>query len=130
MISNRLQILFLIAIALYYVVLFYLLKKKSLSLKYTLLWLFSGLVMLVFVLFPELLTMFAALAGVGVPTNALFAIISFCIIMLLISITSIVSKQTERIKILTQTLAILENRVRELERKNTNDIATSECKDS
>lgn len=86
--------------------------------------------MLVFVLFPELLTMFAALAGVGVPTNALFAIISFCIIMLLISITSIVSKQTERIKILTQTLAILENRVRELERKNTNDIATSECKDS
>lgn len=130
MISNRLQILFLIAIALYYVVLFYLLKKKSLSLKYTLLWLFSGLVMLVFVLFPGLLTMFAALAGVGVPTNALFAIISFCIIMLLISITSIVSKQTERIKILTQTLAILENRVRELERKNTNDIATSECKDS
>lgn len=130
MISNRLQILFLIAIALYYVVLFYLLKKKSLSLKYTLLWLFSGLVMLVFVLFPGLLTMFAELAGVGVPTNALFAIISFCMIMLLISITSIVSKQTERIKILTQTLAILENRVRELERKNTNDIATSECKDS
>ena len=117
MISNKLQAFCLIAVAVYYAVLFYLLKKKSLSLKYTLLWLFSGFIMLVFVLFPELLTLFSVFLGIGIPTNALFAVISFCIIMLLISLTSIVSKQTERIKTLTQTLAILEKRVKELERK-------------
>lgn len=117
MISNKLQIIILLAVVVYYAVLFYLLKKKSLSLKYTLLWLFSGLVMLAFVLFPELLTWFSVLIGVGVPTNALFAVLSFCFIMLLISLTSIVSKQTERIKSLTQALAVLEKRVKELERK-------------
>lgn len=117
MISSKLQIISLLAIAVYYFVLFYLLKKKSLSLKYTLLWLFSGLVMLVFVLFPGLLTWFSTFVGIGVPTNALFAVISFCAIMLLISLTSIVSRQTERIKSLTQTIAMLEKRIKELERK-------------
>lgn len=117
MISKKLQIAFLIAVCMYYAVLFYLLKKKSLSLKYTLLWLFSGLVMLVFVLFPELLTWFSVFVGIGVPTNALFAVISFCFILLLISLTSIVSKQTERIKTLTQAVAMLEKRIKELERK-------------
>ena len=115
MISTKLQIILFVAVLVYYAVLFLLLKKQSLSLKYTLLWLFSGAVMLVFVLFPGLLTWFSTLVGIGVPTNALFAVISFCLIMLLISITSIVSKQTDRIKSLTQTLAMLEKRVRELE---------------
>ena len=115
MISAKFQILLLVAIGMYYFVLFHLLKKKRLSLKYTLLWLFSGLVMLILVLFPGLLTLFSALIGIGMPTNALFAAISFCIIMILITLTSIVSKQTERIKVLTQTLAVMDKRIKELE---------------
>ena len=115
MISTKLQIISLIAIGVYFFVLFHLLKKKRLSLKYTLLWLFSGLVMLVLILLPGLLTWFSALVGIGMPTNALFAVISFCIIMLLIALTAIVSKQTERIKTLTQALAVMDKRIKELE---------------
>ena len=47
MISHKLQIAMLIAVGLYFLVVFQLLKRKTLNLKYTLLWLASGVVMLV-----------------------------------------------------------------------------------
>ena len=47
MISRTLQIVMILAVAVYFVLLFLLLKKRSLHLKYTLLWIFSGILMLV-----------------------------------------------------------------------------------
>ena len=114
MISGKLQAVLLIAVLIYFVVLFGLLRRKSLSLKYTLLWLLSGALLLVAALFPDLLGYFANLVGILTPANALFAVIIFCIIMILISLTAIVSKQTVRIKKLTQSIALLEKQVREL----------------
>lgn len=118
MISGKLQLVILAAVLIYFIVLLYLLRNKSLSLKYTLLWLFSGALLLIIALFPELLGYFTALVGIQTPTNALFAVVIFCIILILISLTAIVSKQTERIKKLTQALALLEHKVREMEEKN------------
>lgn len=115
MISGKLQIVILLAVLIYFVVLFYLFRSKSLSLKYSLLWLFSGILLLVIALFPELLAWFTDLVGIQTPTNALFAVVLFCILLILISLTAIVSRQTDRIKNLTQSLALLEMRVRELE---------------
>lgn len=115
MISGKLQIVILLAVLIYFVVLFYLFRSKSLSLKYSLLWLFSGILLLVIALFPELLAWFTDLVGIQTPTNALFAVVLFCVLLILISLTAIVSRQTDRIKNLTQSLALLEMRVRELE---------------
>lgn len=117
MISGKLQIVILLAVLIYFVVLFYLFRSKSLSLKYSLLWLFSGILLLVIALFPELLAWFTDLVGIQTPTNALFAVVLFCILLILISLTAIVSRQTDRIKNLTQSLALLEMRVRELEKR-------------
>lgn len=50
------------------------------------------------------------------PTNALFAFMFFCVIIILMSITAIVSKLNEKNKRLIQSVALLEKRVRELER--------------
>lgn len=118
MLSNNLQIAILLAVFLYFIVLISLLRKKTLSLKYTLLWLFSGVLMLLIAVFPQILGITTSILGIQIPTNALFAVTSFCGIMIMISLTAIVSKQTERIKRLTQTLAMLEKRVRELENSN------------
>ena len=122
MLGAKLQIAILIAIFIYYMVLLSLLKKKTLSLKYTLLWLVAGLILLIFAVAPQLLGMFTAVLGIQVPTNALFAIVSFCSIMIMISLTAIVSKQSERIKRLTQSIALLENRLREIETHNSKKI--------
>ena len=112
-----LQISFIIGIFCFIGLIIFFLRKKSLSLKYSLLWLLSSLIMLIVSLFPNILTLISKILGFQVASNALFAIIIAFILMLLLSLTSIVSKQTQKIKILTQVNALLEKRVRELEEK-------------
>lgn len=106
----------LTAVGLYFLMVFLLLKRKSLNLKYTLLWLFSGVVMLVLAAFPRLLDWFAALVGVYDPTNALFAFMFFCVIVILMSLTAIVSKLNEKSTRVIQNMALMERRIRELEK--------------
>lgn len=71
--------------------------------------------MLILAIIPQILNMFANLVGIYEPTNALFAIIFFCIIIILMSLTAIVSKLNEKSKRLIQKIALLEERVRQLE---------------
>ena len=113
MITTKFQIIILIAVCSYFFVLIHLLKKKTLNLKYTLLWIFFGLVMLILAIFPNLLNWMSDVVGVYEPTNALFAIVFFCLILILVALTAIVSKMKERIKQLTQTIALLERRLDE-----------------
>lgn len=115
MISDKLQIAMLIAVGVYFLMLFQLLKRKTLNLKYTLLWLASGVIMLTLALFPQMLGWFASLVGIYDSTNALFAFMFFCVIIILMSITAIVSKLNEKSTKLVQSVTLLEKRVRELE---------------
>ena len=117
MLSTSLKIAILLGILLYFTILIILLRKKQLTLRYTLLWLFSGFVMLVFTLWPGLLSLFSNLVGIEIQSNALFAILFFCVLIILVSITSIISKQTERIKTLVQQSGQPEERIRQLENR-------------
>lgn len=123
MIATRLRVLLLIAVCIYFIMVFCLLRRKTLNLKYTLLWLASGSVMLILALFPRLLQSFASLVGIYDPMNALFSLIIFCILIILMSLTAIVSKLNRKTKTLIQALALLEKRVRDSEdisnKKNT-----------
>ena len=120
MISTTLRIAMLVAVAVYFYLVLRLLKKKSLNLKYTLLWLLSGIIMLILAVFPQILNGFATV-GIYEPTNALFAVIFFCIIIILMSLTAIVSKLNEKSKRLIQSIALLEKRVRILENEKDGD---------
>lgn len=115
MIATRLRVLLLIAVCIYFIMVFCLLRRKTLNLKYTLLWLASGFVMLILALFPQLLQSFASLVGIYDPMNALFSLIIFCILIILMSLTAIVSKLNRKTKTLIQALALLEKRVRDSE---------------
>ena len=115
--NEYLRISLLIAILLYYVFIFHLLKKDSLNLKYTLLWLLTGLVLLVTVLFPVVLKYPLKKMGVVEWTNGIFALVLFFLILICITITSIVSKLNDRNRKLTQKCALYEKRIRELEKK-------------
>ena len=112
--SNTLRYVMLIGVLFYFYCIFYFLKKKSLSLKYSLLWITTGSIMGIIALFPQIIYVFVKLIGIQTPVNGLYAICIFMMMLILISLTSIVSKQTERIKNLTQYIAILEKDVREI----------------
>ena len=121
MISKTFQAVLFVAVIVYLFLLVLLLKKKRLLLKYSLLWLFAGLVMLILVLFPGILDWFAHILGIFSPVNALFAFILFCVIILLVSLTAIVSAQNEKIKRLIQREAILDEEIRALKAKEGAD---------
>ncbi|MDO5147435.1 MAG: DUF2304 domain-containing protein [Eubacteriales bacterium] len=110
-----------IALIIYYVVLLYLLRKRALILKYTLLWLTAGVIMILIVIFPQAFEKVIHSIGIIEMTNGLFAVTLFAIMIIVVSITSIVSKMNERIRQLVQECAMYEKRLRELERKFTND---------
>ncbi|MBQ9195841.1 MAG: DUF2304 domain-containing protein [Clostridia bacterium] len=115
MLPISLRIAIFIALVVYFCIFILLLKRKKLELKYTLLWLFSGVVMLILTVFPQLLGVVSSLLGIQVQSNALFTILFFCMLIILVSLTSINSKQNESIKRLVQQTAQLEQRIRALE---------------
>jgi Uncharacterized conserved protein (DUF2304). len=86
-----------------------------LNLKYTLLWLFAGVIMLVVALFPQIISIFTHMVGVITPSNALFSILIFFILLILMSLTAIVSKLKEQNKRLIQQIGIMEKRIRDVE---------------
>lgn len=116
-----LRITLIVGIVFYFILIFVFLKYKALSLKYTLLWLFAGLVMLFFVFFPQVLYTISSLLGIQSGMNGLYLICIGFIMVILMSLTSIVSRQRNRIKTLTQEMAVLEKRIRELEKSEEDE---------
>lgn len=115
MIPSTLRITLCIAVICYFILILYYLKKRMLELKYTLIWLFAGLVMGIMIFFPELLVHFVRLLGIESNMNGLYVLCFAFIIAILMTLTSIVSRQTMKIKILIQELSMMEKRIRELE---------------
>lgn len=117
MIPVNLRLVLIIGVISYFVIILMFLKKKALALKYTLLWIAAGVVLGIMVIWPETLTRFIHILGITGNMNGLFILCIAFLIMILMSITSIVSKQTEKIKNLTQTISKMEKRIRELEER-------------
>jgi len=115
MLGRTLQISLGSAIVIYFVIILLLLKEKKLSLKYTLLWILAGISMAVMVLCPSLLKFLSEFVGIQSEMNGLFIFCIAFIIMILMSLTSIVTRQNRKIRILIQQCAVLEKRIRELE---------------
>lgn len=121
MLPTNLRITLIIAVCCYFVLILLFLKKKSLELKYSLLWFLAGVVMGVFVLWPKLLGYLIRFLGIESIMNGLFVLCIGFIIIILMALTSIVSKQTMKIRALIQENAMLEKRLRSLEEDNNTE---------
>lgn len=115
MLPIMLRTTLIIGMVCYFILLLIFLKRKSLLLKYALLWVFAGIFLSSMVIFPNLLLWIKEIFGMESNMNALFVMILGFVVMILMALTSIVSRQAVRIRVLVQENAILEKRVRELE---------------
>lgn len=116
--NTILRIALLTALFLYFGGIFYLLKKRLLELRYTLLWIFSGIVMMLIVIFPAAFERLMNRIGIIEAPNGLFAVVLFLLLVILVSMTSALSKMNRQIKTLAQKFAAYEKRLRMLEEKN------------
>ncbi|MBD5445164.1 MAG: DUF2304 domain-containing protein [Lachnospiraceae bacterium] len=118
MIPSTLRITLIIAVACYFIIILFFLKQRALNLKYTLLWLLAGTVMGVLVIFPKLLVYIIHILGIEDNMNGLFIICIAFMLMILMALTSIASRQNMKIRALVQEIGILDKRIRELEEKD------------
>lgn len=115
MIPFTLRVTLSIAVICYFVLILYYLKKRMLELKYTLLWLAAGAVMGIMIFFPEILVRFVRLLGIESNMNGLYVLCIAFTIAILMTLTSIVSRQALKIRTLIQEMSMMEKRIRELE---------------
>jgi len=120
-----LHIFLIVCVSIFFLVLLRYLIKRKLNLKYSLIWLLASIVMLVGVIFPQIIVWLCSLVGIQTPANAAFFVAIIFLFILVMMLTAIVSHMNQRVYRNTQTQAILEKRVRELENK----LAELESKD-
>ena len=111
-----LRIVLFVGIVLYIGFILAMLRKKRMDLKYSLLWFLTALVLLVLDVFPGIAKALSGLLGFETQSNFIFLVVLFFVLLLLVSMTSIVSKQRRQIRSLIQKTALLEKRIEELEK--------------
>ena len=103
-----------VASVLLIVVIIELIRSRRLRERYALLWLLTGLVLLVFSLWRGGLNTIAGWAGVtGYPPAVLFAVALLFVLVVLLHYSTVVSRLADQNTVLAQRLALLEQRVRE-----------------
>ncbi|WP_392887987.1 DUF2304 domain-containing protein [Eubacterium limosum] len=114
--SINLRIFLFIIILVYLLIIINLLRKKSLNLRYSLTWLASALVLMIIIAFPELIYKFSETVGIVTPANTVFVIEGIFVLLILLSLTTIVSHLNDHNRRLVQLIALLEKRIRDLEK--------------
>ena len=92
-----------------------LIRSRKLRERYALLWLATAGVILFFAVWRSGLHNLSKALGVAYPPNALFVLAMLFVLVLLLHFSTVISKLSDRSTVLTQRLALLEERLRELE---------------
>ena len=94
-----------------------LLISKKIALRYSLIWILADIAMLCSTLFPTVVDKISNLLGIKTPSNFIFVFGGLFALLIILTLTAIASTMNNQIYRLTQTLSLLEKRVRELENK-------------
>jgi hypothetical protein len=113
----RVSIVAAIAAVALLLVIFELIRSRRLQERYALLWLLTGVVMLVFALWRGGLARVSHLVGIQYPPSALFVLAALFILLVLLHYSTVISELAEKNLALAQRLALLENRLREQTRE-------------
>jgi hypothetical protein len=109
----RVSIVAAIASILLLLVVLELIRSNRLRERYALLWLLTGVVMLVLAICDGALVEMADLVGIAYPPSALFVLISLFLLLVLLHYSTVISKLSDENRILAQRLALVESRLRE-----------------
>ena len=103
----ELRLIMLIVIIILFVFLISMLRRRKLDIKYCLVWLFGLIGIAVLCAFPDLLDSLSRLLGIATPVFTLFLICIAFLACICISLTIVVSRLSDRLRKLTQNIAIM-----------------------
>ena len=115
--DSDLQILLILGAIGLFGMIVWLIKNKKIEVKYSIIWLAFSATMILFAIFPYLVLVLGDISGVANPVNFIFMTLFVFILLILLSVSAVISGFSTKIKRLAQANALLEKRVRELEKK-------------
>lgn len=110
----RLQVIIGVLLVLAMTVIINMIRNKKLDLRYALSWMCMLVIALVIDVFPDIVFGLAYLIGIDVASNMVFFVGVIFSIILIFSITVSVSRMSNKVKRLTQELALLQKELDEL----------------
>jgi hypothetical protein len=114
--SDRIQVVAIAAAVTLLVIVLEMVRRRRLMERYALLWLLSAVVILGLAIWQDALNQIARAMGIVSAPNALFLVAVGAILLLLLHFSAAMSRLSDQSKVLAQRQAILEQRLRELER--------------
>ncbi len=106
-----------------------LIRRRRLRERYALLWLGTAVVILVFAAWRSGLHRLSDVLGIAYPPNALFVLAMLFVLVLLLHFSTVISKLSDRTTTLTQHLALLEERLREVEGRGETSASRPQLRD-
>lgn len=104
--------IFLIALLIFQLILIVnTVKRKKISMKYASFWIFLILIMAIVVIFPKIVFIISKIFGFEKASNMIFLLGFFFLFYIIFILTTSISIQNEKIKLLIQELSLLKERV-------------------
>jgi hypothetical protein len=113
--SGRLTLVAGLAVVVIVGVVIELIRQRKLQERYALLWIATGVVMLVLAVWRGALYALADVTGVAYPPSALYMVAGLFVLVVLLHYSTVLSRLSDQNKTLAQRLALLESKVRENE---------------
>ena len=115
---EKIQIIAAIVLFVAFLMIINMVRRKTLEIKYAMLWLVVLFLAMILDAFPVLLRRISFLLGIKTPVNTLF-VLAFCFaIVLIFALTVAASRQAAKIRHLAQAMAILEEKIKKQEENN------------
>lgn len=111
MISLRVSVAAAVGAVLLLALIFELIRRRRLQERYALLWLVTGIAVLVLALWHDALKWISDLVGIQYPPTTLFVLVSLFVVLLLLHYATVISRLVAQNTTLAQRLALLEERV-------------------
>ena len=108
----NLKIFLIVLIFLQFILIVSVVKRKKMTMRYASLWIFLSLIMMIVVIFPKIIFKLSDLFGFEVPSNMIFILGFFLLFYISFIITTTLSMQNRKIKLLIQELSMLKESVR------------------
>lgn len=126
MMTIKLQIIIGVVLIIGLAVILNMVKTHKLELKYALSWLIAIFFVLILDCFPKLLGRLALFLGIWAPVNMIF-FLGFCFSLMIIFILTVtLSRMSERVRRLSQAMALNEEKIEKLEKQLSDEEAPAE----
>ncbi len=110
-----LRLVFLFSTLTLIFIIFRTISRKTISVRYALMWLLFSAFLLFFIIYPLFVEKMSRLLNFESSENLIFVLVLSSLILMLLSLTTIVSKQSTQIQSLIQEVAILKHRVDDMD---------------